>query len=146
MAVATAKPTLKIVRQFNTSPEKVWKALTHPDALKQWMGPSDEFKCPVAETDVRPGGAYHIGMQSPDGAMHDVSGVYREVIPNRKLVYTWAWKTTPERESLVTVELRVLNGGTELTLLHEQFFDVEARNHHQQGWIGCLARLERALA
>ena len=82
----------------------------------------------------------------PDGEMHDVSGIYREVIPNRKLVYTWAWKTTPERESLVTVELRALNGGAEPTRLHEQFFDVEARDRHQQGWIGCLTRLDWALA
>jgi uncharacterized protein YndB with AHSA1/START domain len=110
------------------------------------MGPTDEFKCPIAETDLRVGGRYHIGMQSPDGEMHNVSGVYREVVTNQKLVYTWAWKTTPERESLVTIALRALEGGTELTLKHEQFFDDAARDHHNQGWLGCLARLERSLA
>lgn len=145
MAVTTEKPAIKIVRHFKAAPEKVWRSLTEPETLKLWMGPSDEFKCPVAETDVRVGGRYHIVMQSPDGEMHDVSGTYREVVPNRKLVYTWMWKTTPPHESLVTVELRPADGGTSLTLVHEQFTDVEVRDHHQQGWNGCLARLERFL-
>ena len=74
-----------------------------------------------------------------------LSGVYREVIPQRKLVYTWAWKSTPERESLVTVELRAAGGGTDLTLTHEQFYDEEARDRHEHGWTGCLGRLERYL-
>jgi len=126
--------------------EKVWRALTQPEAIKQWMGPSDEYKVSVAETDVRVGGRYHIGLQSPDGEMHDVGGVYREVVRNRKLVYTWAWKTTPERESLVTMELREVDGGTELTLTHAQFFDAEARDRHNKGWQGSLARLDKFLA
>src|SRR6266446_7808215 len=82
----------------------------------------------------------------PDGDVHDVSGAYREVVANKKLVYTWAWKSTPERESIVTIELRAAGSGTELTLKHEQFADSEARDRHQQGWMGCLARLEKAVA
>ena len=143
MAAVKEKASLTIVRKLKATPEKVWRALTQPEALKQWMGPDDAFKVPVAETDVRVGGRYHIVMKSPDGEEHDVSGVYREIAANRKLVYTWAWKSTPERESLVTFELRAADGGTELTLKHEQFADEEARDKHQQGWAGCLARLER---
>ena len=146
MSAATKKPALNVVRHLKATPEKVWRALTQPEALKQWMGPADDFKCPVAETDLKVGGRYHIGMQSPDDEMHNVSGVYREVVPNQKLVYTWAWKSTPERESLVTIALRAENGGTELTLQHEQFFDSEARDRHNQGWQGCLARLENFVA
>ena len=146
MALTTEKPSLTIVRRLKVGSEKVWRALTQPEAIKQWMGPSDEYKVSVAETDVRVGGRYHIGLQSPDGEMHDVGGVYREVVRNRKLVYTWAWKTTPERESLVTMELREVDGGTELTLTHAQFFDAEARDRHNKGWQGSLARLDKFLA
>jgi uncharacterized protein YndB with AHSA1/START domain len=142
--VAT-KPSLTLVRKYKAAPEKVWAALTQPQALKQWMAPSDDFKTKVADADVRVGGRYHFVMQAPDGEEHDVSGVYREVVPGTKLVYTWAWKSTPERESLVTVELRPEAGGTHMTLMHEQFFDDEARKHHEQGWNGCLARLEKFL-
>jgi uncharacterized protein YndB with AHSA1/START domain len=140
------RPSLALVRKLDAAPAKVWRALTEPEMLKRWMAPDDAFKVPVAETQVRVGGRYHIVMISPDGEEHDVSGVYREIVPNRKLVYTWAWKTTPERESIVTIELRSAGSGTELTLRHEQFADEEARNRHEHGWKGCLARLERAVA
>jgi len=140
------RPSLSIVRKLDAAPGKVWRAITEPEMLKRWMAPSDDFKIPVAEAELRVGGRYHIIMNAPDGQLHDVSGVYREIVPNKKLVYTWAWKSTPERESVVTIELRAAGGGTELTLKHQQFADAEARDRHQQGWMGCLARLEKAVA
>ena len=45
MSAATKKPSLNIVRHLKATPEKVWHALTQPEALKQWMGPADDFKC-----------------------------------------------------------------------------------------------------
>lgn len=144
--MATQKPSLSIVTNFKATPDKVWRAWTDPQAIKQWMAPSDAFSVLLAEADVRVGGRYHIVMKSPEGEEHDVSGTYREVVREKRLVYTWAWKSTPERESLVTVELRAAGSGTELTLKHEQFFDAEARDRHQHGWDGCIGRLERLLA
>ena len=98
-----------------------------------------------AQTDVRVGGRYHVGFVTDDGERHDVSGVYREVVEHRKLVFTWAWRTTPERESLVTVVLEPSAGGTRLRFRHEQFFDETARDNHQRGWTGTFRRLERFL-
>jgi uncharacterized protein YndB with AHSA1/START domain len=97
------------------------------------------------ETDVRVGGRFHVVFSTLDGEQHDVSGVYREVQPGRKLVFTWAWKSMPERESLVTLMFRPSGSGTELTMLHEQFFDVVARDRHEYGWTGSLAKLEHFL-
>ena len=85
-------------------------------------------------------------MHTPAGEEHDVSGVYREVVPNEKLVFSWAWKSTPERESLVTVTFKPEGGGTLLTLTHEQFFDEAARDSHQGGWTGAMVKLEKYLA
>ena len=146
MAEVAAKPSLSLVRRFNASPEAVWRAWTDPEALKHWMAPTDRHSVELAEAAVRVGGRYRLVMKAPDGELHDVSGVYREVVPNRKLVCTWAWKSTPERESLVTVLLRATPEGTELTLTQEAFFDEAARDRHQQGWIGCIDQLERFLA
>jgi len=140
------RPSLSIVRKLDAAPAKVWRAITEPEILKKWMAPSDDFKIPVAEAELRVGGRYHIVMHGPDGEVHDVSGAYREVVANKKLVYTWAWKSTPESVSIVTIELRAAGSGTELTLKHEQFADEASRDHHNQGWTGCLARLEKALA
>jgi uncharacterized protein YndB with AHSA1/START domain len=99
-----------------------------------------------AESDPRVGGHYRIIARSPDGEEHDVSGVYREVVPNQKLVFTWAWRSTPERESLVTITFKPDGEGTLLTLTHEQFFDEPARDRHQTGWTGALEKLDRYLA
>ncbi len=141
----STKPSLTLKRRFNAPPAKVFSAWTDPEKLKRWMGPG-EVKTLIAESDPRSGGRYRIVMRSPDGEDHDISGVYREVIPNEKLVFTWAWKSTPERESLVTISFKSDGAGTLLTLTHEQFFDEAARDRHQQGWNGSLEKLEKFVA
>ena len=115
MSTVTTKPSLTIKRRFNAPPEKVFAAWTDPEKIKRWMGPG-EIKALSAESDPRTGGRYRWRMKSPDGEEHDVSGVYREVIPNEKLVFTWAWKSTPERESLVTLTFKRDGDGTLMTL------------------------------
>jgi uncharacterized protein YndB with AHSA1/START domain len=100
----------------------------------------------AADVDLRVGGRYRIVMQEPSGAQHRVGGVYREIVPNAALVFTLAWESTPERESLVSLRFDRAEGGTRLTLIHEQFADDDARDRHAEGWEGCLAMLERSLA
>jgi uncharacterized protein YndB with AHSA1/START domain len=63
-------------------------------------------------------------------------------VPNQRLAFSWAWHSTPERESLVTISLKPDGEGTLLTLHHEQFFDRAARDGHERGWIGMLDKLE----
>jgi len=62
------------------------------------------------------------------------------------LVMSWAWHSTPERESLLTISLKPDGTGTLLTLHHEQFFDEAARDSHEKGWTELLGQLERSLA
>jgi uncharacterized protein YndB with AHSA1/START domain len=143
MATQTAtKPSLTIKRHLNAPPAKVFAAWIDPEKVKLWMGPG-EMKAAHVESDPRSGGRYRWVMRAPSGEEHDVSGVYREVVPNEKLVFTWAWKTTPERESLVTVLLKPDGDGTLLTLTHEQFFDEDARDRHQSGWNGAMDKMEK---
>jgi uncharacterized protein YndB with AHSA1/START domain len=85
-------------------------------------------------------------MRSPEGGEHEVDGIYREVVANEKLVFTWAWKSSPEQESLVTVTFKPDGGGTLLTVTHEQFSNEDSRNQHQNGWTGALDKLERLFA
>jgi uncharacterized protein YndB with AHSA1/START domain len=96
-----------------------------------------------AETDLRVGGHYTIAFNTENGERHQVGGVYREVVPNEKLVFTWAWHTTQERESLVTITVKPDGAGSILTLLHEKFFDEAARDGHKRGWSGSLDKLEK---
>jgi uncharacterized protein YndB with AHSA1/START domain len=146
MAVATdEKTSLRIRRVYQAPVAAVYAAWVDPEQMKRWMGPTDDFETTVT-MDVRAGGRYRIVMKSPDGTEHRVSGTYREVVRDRKLVYTWAWESTPERESMVTVEFNAIEAGTEMLLTHERFADHDARNRHLQGWTGCLARLDRLFA
>jgi uncharacterized protein YndB with AHSA1/START domain len=137
----SAKPSLTIKRRLAAPPEKVYGAWTDPTEITRWWGP-EQAETLSAELDACVGGRFHIIFRTPDGEEHDVSGIYREVIPNRKLVFTWMWRTMPERQSLVTVTLAPDGNGTLLTLLHEQFFDEPARDRHRSGWTGALDRLE----
>ena len=142
MSATAVKPSLTVKRRFNAAPAKVFQAWTDAEKVKRWMGPG-EVVVLSAESDTRSGGRYRWLMRAPDGQEHDVSGVYREVIPNEKLVFTWAWKSAPERESLVTVTFKPDGGGTIMTLTHEQFFDEEARDRHQHGWNGSMEKLDK---
>ncbi len=139
------KPSLTLKRRLKASPAKVFAAWTDPEKVKRWIAPGEATTI-RAENDARVGGRYRVVMRSPDGDEHDVSGVYRDVVANEKLVFTWAWKSTPERESVVTVLLKPDGDGTLLTLTHEQFADDESRDRHQHGWNGALGKLEKLVA
>jgi len=141
----TAPVSLRLSRSFAAPPEKVFRAWTEPATLKRWSAPGD-MTAPLAEVDLRVGGRYRIHMQAPDGTMHIVMGVYREVEPPRKLVYTWQWENKAGAgETLVTVEFLNRGGRTELVLTHERFPTAAERDSHEQGWTGCLEKLAGVL-
>ena len=139
-AAMRPKPSLTITRKLPAPPDRCFRAWTDPEALKRWFGP-DKVEVLLAETDPRVGGRYRVVMRSPGGEEHDVSGEFREVVANRKLVFTWAWRSTPERRSLVTVEFVPAGAETTLTLTHEQFADEAARDRHRHGWTSSLGKL-----
>ena len=139
------KPSLTIKRRFKAPPEKVYSAWTDAEKMKQWMGPGQVF-ARHTESDPRVGGRYRIITQAPSGEEFDTSGVFREVIANERLVYTWGGTRTPEQHTLVTVTFKRDGDGTLLTLTHELFPDDAARDAHQGGWNGAIDKLEKYLA
>jgi uncharacterized protein YndB with AHSA1/START domain len=139
------KPSLTLQRRINASPEKIYRAWTDPAQIVKWMHPNGNTVI-HAEMDVRVGGRFRLVMRTPEGEEHDVSGTFREVVPPEKLVYSWAWRSTPERESLVTFTLQPEGEHTLLTLRHEQFFDETARDNHEGGWNQILDGLQQEFA
>ncbi|MDB5858678.1 MAG: hypothetical protein JWQ76_2367 [Ramlibacter sp.] len=133
---------LRFTRRYPVACEKVWRAWTDPQALSAWFGPGEPNSVLLAELDVRVGGRYRIRFRTPDGQEHEVGGSYEEVVPQRRLVFSWAWHSTPERVSRVTVALRPEASGTVLDFLHERFVDAEARANHERGWTGTFAKLD----
>jgi len=141
------RPSLTLKRRLNASPEKVYAAWTDPQKIARWFGPASvRAGTERAEIDARVGGRYRVSFDIEGGEHHEISGVYREVVRNERLVFSWAWHSTPERQSQVTVTLKPDGAGTLLTLHHEQFFDEAARDGHQRGWSGALDKLEKEVS
>ena len=137
-------PSLTLKRKLKAPAEKIFAAWTDPQKIVHWFGPAETAAGSVrADMDVRVGGRYRISFKSQEGEYHEVGGTYREVVPSERLVFSWAWHSTPERESLVTITLKADADGTMLTLHHERFFDQKARDGHERGWTGTMDKLER---
>lgn len=139
--------TLRLTQRYAAPVARVFEAWTRPEVMSRWMSPRPESPCHVT-ADVRPGGRYRIEMKNAmEGADYIAIGVYEEIVPNRRLVFTWSWEGNPAlaENTLVTVEFEAQGGGTALTLTHERFAGVEQRNNHSDGWTACLSRLDAAL-
>lgn len=102
----------------------------------------------VVEVDARPGGRYCVeAIAPPDNKLYRISGIYREVRPPERLVFTWSWEGADFKDSVITVDFRQLGQSnfTEVTLTHE-LLPEKWREDHRKGWMGCFDELERALA
>ena len=86
----TADHELVLTRLIDASPDKVFRCWTEPSLLKQWFAPAP-VTTPVAEVDLRVGGANRMVMQTPDGQEIPCPGTYLEIVPDRKLVFTDAY-------------------------------------------------------
>src|SRR5215831_14073593 len=91
------------------------------------------------------GGSFRLDMQFGT-VIYTHTGVYREIRPPEKLVFTWISEATQQQETVVTVELFARGEQTELVLTHERFPNAESARDHDQGWQSVLSRLEQVLA
>lgn len=106
------------------------------------------MKLSKAEVDLRVGGEFLIELQSSDTkSRHSVKGVYREVVPSRKLVYTWIVEDAKlgPNESIVTVEFLDQGDHTEVVLTHEKLRDKDLRQANYVGWTKVMDGLSTML-
>ena len=152
-ATKPAERELVITRIFDAPRELVFKAWTDPKHVAQWWGPK-EFTNPVCELDVRPGGAILIHMRGPDDVVYPMKGVYREIVPPERLVFTDSAfedeEGNPQLEDLTTVTFVEHEGKTKLTLhavVVKAAPAVEgALEGMEEGWNQSLDRLTEHLA
>jgi glutathione S-transferase len=143
---AAAPPTVEVRRTIRSPRQRVFDAWTKAEELKAWHAPGP-LTVSHAEIDLRPGGTYRIHMRAPDGAEHRVTGVYREVDPPRKLVYTWGWEGEGDHtvtDSVVTLEFHERGDATEVVLTHAGIVDELERSKHEEGWTAIMDKLEAA--
>ena len=106
---------IRLTRLFDAPRHLVFEAMSRPEHIKQWWGClGDGYSVPVCEVDLRPGGAWRFVNRHPKGeaAFH---GVYREVTPPERIVFTEIFEPFPDAESVVTAVLTEESGKTRLT-------------------------------
>jgi len=149
----SADRELVITRLINAPREKVYRAWTDPELMKQWFAPKP-YTTPVVEVDVRPGGSATIVMRSPDGQDLPNHGVYLEVVPNQRLVstdaYVKAWEPSPKPFMTLILTFEDEGGKTRYTarVRHWTVADREAHEKmgFHQGWGICTDQLEALVA
>jgi len=125
-------------------PRSVFRAWTEPDQLKHWFGP-DMFQTTDATIDLRVGGAYRLVMRAPDGSDLVISGRYEEIVPDRRLVYTWAWGHAPAEVMRVQVEFTPIGADTtEIRIHHSEIVDGQLEQY-ASGWREGVNRLQGLL-
>jgi len=138
---------LVIKRVFHAPRARVYEAWTDPAQLRDWFVPEGVRTRSIA-ADVRVGGKYRWDLVTQQGEEWAAFGEYRDLVPEKKIVFTWQWDDDEVWEnqiSIVTVELFDCTGGTELMLTHEQLPSAESRDRHNEGWNSLLNRLEQFL-
>ena len=142
-----ADRTLTITRRIAVPCDSVFRAWSDPAELTKWWGP--EGTTPVIDVmDVRPGGAWRTRMVNAQGQEYICSGIYREIAAPERLSFTWAWETDGVRghETVVTIEFKDSDGGTEMVLNQRLFETSEGTRMHNEGWTSSLDRLQQSLA
>jgi uncharacterized protein YndB with AHSA1/START domain len=141
-AATAAERELVITRVIDAPRALVFKAWTQPEQVARWWGPKG-YTTISCQMDIRPRGAYRVCMRSPQGVDHWKQGVYREIAPPERIVFTFAWedaKGKPGHELLTTVTFVEQDGKTKLTLHQVNFETTERRDDHRGGWTSCLER------
>lgn len=138
--------SLEMKRAFAVPLSLLYQAWTDPAMMNGWFHPNPQLTS-VCIVDLRVGGRYEVQMHPPQGDPYIVAGVYREIIPDEKLVFTWQWQGDEEAvEMLITLMFRAVSDmRSELTLRHERFPNEEERDSHQTGWDGTFDQLAAVL-
>ena len=140
---------LTLGRILDAPREKVFRAWTEADLLKQWFSPAP-YTVPAAELDVRAGGSSLVVMRAPDGTEFPNRGVYLEVAPGRRLVFTdafaQAWEPSPKPFMIVSLTFEDEGSGTRYTIRVGHWSREDCERHEQmgfhQGWGICADQLE----
>ena len=106
---------IRMTRLFDAPRHLVWEAMSKPEHIKRWWGNlGDGYSVPVCEVDLRVGGKWRFVNRHPQGDA-EFYGVYKEITPPERVVFTEIFAPFPDVESIVTTVLTVENGKTRLS-------------------------------
>ena len=139
--MSTTETSLQVNQFISSERKKVFKAWTDAELVKKWLCPEE---CHVLsnEAEVSVGGSYRESMQCSDD-IHTVFGTYREIVPDRKLVFTHQWDEPEASETIVVVDFIDARGGSVVTLSQQGFTNAATAKGHEQGWASALRNLAK---
>lgn len=139
--------SLRITRIIDASRELVYRMWTEKYLMDRWSCP-EGFVIAQSGAEMKEGGSWHATLRAPDGTDKSLTGVYKEIVPDRRLVFTHAWLDAaglPGPATTVTVDFADDNGKTRMEF-HQTGFDSKAsRDGHEGGWTECLGKFEALL-
>jgi uncharacterized protein YndB with AHSA1/START domain len=132
-----SKPKITVETTVDVPISRAWEVFTKPEHITQWNFASDEWHCPRAENDLKPGGRLVWRMEAKDGsAGFDFTGVYEEVNPNQRIIF----RIDDGRQ--VTIDFKEVNGKTILT----ETFEAEGTHSlemQKSGWQAILDNFKK---
>lgn len=136
--------TIRLHRVIAARPEKLYRAFLEPDAVASWLPPYG-FLCTVHELEAKVGGRYRMSFRNfTTGQSHSFGGTYLELIPGQRLVYTDGFDDPNlQGEMKVTVDLKQVSVGTEITIEQQGVPDVIPPEACYLGWQDSLHKLAR---
>jgi uncharacterized protein YndB with AHSA1/START domain len=143
MSISLADDELLITRTFDAPASLLFALWSKTEHMKRWMGPAN-FTCPEAEIDFRVGGAYRAMILSPENGENWFGGIYREIVRDTRIVFTFTWDKGPSAgiETVVTITFEERDGKTVQTFHQTPFLTVERRDSHVHGWNQTFGKLE----
>jgi uncharacterized protein YndB with AHSA1/START domain len=132
--------TLRMERTFRAPAQAVFDAWTSEEVMRRWWKVESGWDTPVAEVDLRIGGAVRVVMRTQDGTEYGGGGHYTEIDPPRRLAFTWIWDDTDKRQ-LIEIDFEEHDGGTTVKFVHRDLWDEESVRSHEEGWNGVFDNL-----
>lgn len=135
MSAEHARDDLLITRSFDAPAAVLFALWSEPAHFRRWIGP-EGFDCRECTIDFRVGGAYRAMIRNAEHGDNWFGGVYREIAPHTRLVFTFKWDSGPSGgiETLVTLTFREDRGRTVQTFHQTPFLSAERRDSHAKGW------------
>jgi uncharacterized protein YndB with AHSA1/START domain len=138
-------PTLRMERTFRAPAEAVFDAWTSEEVMRRWFHASHDWETPVAEVDLRIGGAVRVVMRNPHkDEEYGGSGFYTEIDRPNRLAFTWIWDGSDTRQ-LIEIDFEETDGVTIVRFVHRDLWDEEAVRDHEDGWGKAFDNLARTL-
>ena len=139
-------PTLRMERTYEAPAERVFDAWTSEEVMRRWWHADRDWETPIAEVDLRVGGALRVVMRNPDtGDEYGGGGFYTEIDRPHRLAFTWVWDHDDTRQ-LIEIDFEESGGVTTVRFTHRDLWSEEAVRSHEDGWGTAFDNLARTLA